>query len=39
MYMLNNKVPRIEPCGSPAFILENKLIELFTFTLCFRSVR
>ena len=37
--MLNNKGPRIEPCGTPAFILENKFNELFTFTLCFRSVR
>ena len=39
MYMLNNKGLRIEPCGTPVFILENELNELFTFTLCFRSVR
>ena len=34
-YILNKSGPKIDPCGTPVFISDQELYELFTFVLCF----
>ena len=39
MYKINNKGPKIEPCGTPSVMFNRGLELLFMLTNCLRSVK